>query len=316
MKLDESSDFLIRRYLLAAVSEEEREQVETRLMTDDDFFQQISLIEDELIDQYLDGDLAQADQRRFAEFFLRAPERQQKLRFSKALRIYAAQSAAERPRNVEPEPTAWWRSLLALFNPPRPALAYAFLTSLIALAVGGPWAVIRIAGLKGEVSSLQAQQQVRDAGASELRAQVEVEKARAVEIARQLQQEREKGTARQSDAIPVQLAMLNPPPFPLSPGMQRGQSSSSLAIPKDAIVVRLELDLAQNPSPTYRAVLLSEGQEILTRSRLKATESTTAITLRVKLPAADLPGGDYELRLYGAGEKDYMESYVFHVVRK
>ncbi len=316
MKLDESSDFLIRRYLLAAVSEDEREQVETRLMTDDDFFQQITLVEDELIDQYLDRDLAQADEQRFEEFFLCTPERQQKLRFARALRMYAAQAARERSPRVATGLPSRLRALLALLNVPRPALAYAFATSLLVLTGGGSWTAIRIIGLRNQISSLQAQQLMRDAGASELRSQVEVEKARAAEIARQLQWERERGTTVRPDATAVQVAMLNPPPYHLSAGMQRGQSSRSLTVPRGAIMVSLELDLAQNPSQSYKAVLLQEGQEILTRSQLKATESTTAITLMLKLPAADIPGGDYELKLYSAGERDYLESYVFHVVRK
>ncbi len=312
MGLDDSSDILIRRYLLADVSEDELGKIETRLMTDDIFLQQINLVEDELIDQYLDGDLDSADQRRFEESFLCAPERQQKLRFAKALHTYVARSAQE-----QSEKTPWWRSFHALFNPPRPVLAYAFAAALLLIVAGGPWVAVRIVGLKGQISSLKAQQQERDAGLSQLRSQVEAEKARADEIARRLQQEKPSRGVTQTDAgSQVQLAMLNPPPFLLSPGVQRGQTSSSVVLPRSSLVLRLKLDLSQNPHQTYRVVLLSEGQEILSQSQLKARESASAITIGLQLPAEDLPSGDYELRLYGTGVRDYLESYVFHLVRK
>jgi hypothetical protein len=107
MKLDASSDLLIRRYLLSSVSEAEREQVETRLMTDDEFFQQINLVEDELVEQYLDHELSAADRARFEGTFLCAPERQHKLRFTKALRVYAAEAAKQRAAAVEPVVLPW-----------------------------------------------------------------------------------------------------------------------------------------------------------------------------------------------------------------
>jgi len=290
MKLDTSSEILIRRYLLAALSEDETERVETRLMTDDGFFQQISLVEDELIDLYLDGELSFADGKRFEDTFLCAAERQQKLRFAKALRAYAAEHAPV----TATTPESWWHSLARLVNPPRPVLAYATLAASLIIAVGGSTAIYEIAGLKGQISVMQAEQQ----------------KAKSDEAARQLQENRAK-----ADEGVTQMAMLNPP-FLLSPGIQRSsQSFRPLEIAKNQILVRVKLDLPENPDPTYRAVLLSDGQEILSLSRLKAVETPDRITISLDLPTAGLTAGVYEIRLYGSGDREPMESYVFQITK-
>lgn len=78
----------IKQYLLGRLSEEEQTPLEERLLTDDDFFERLNLAEEELIDEYLAGALPAKDRERFDNHFITAPERQQKLRFSKALRKY------------------------------------------------------------------------------------------------------------------------------------------------------------------------------------------------------------------------------------
>lgn len=296
MKLDANSEILIRRYLLAALSEDDRERVETRLMTDDGFFQQIGLVEDELIDQYLDGELSSADCRRFEETFLCAAERQQKLRFARALRAYAAEHAPA----AATTPVPWWHSLVRMVNPPRPVLAYSVLAASLVLAVGASLAFYQIAGLKGRISELQAQQQ----------------KARSDEVAAQLQLEQEKRSKEEGKET-TQMAMLNPPSFLLSPGVQRSaQSFRPIEIADNQTLIRVKLDLPENPHPAYRAVLLSDGQEILSLARLKAVETPDQITISLDLPTAGLTAGVYEIRLYGSGDSEPMESYVFQITRK
>ena len=309
MKLDPKSDPLIRRYLLSAVSEEEQEQVETQLMIDDDFFQQVNLIEDELIEEYLDEELVGEDRRRFEDTFLCAPERQHKLRFTKALRVQAARSAQEMTPEEVRERHPWRERFLELFRIPRPAMAYAFASALLVLAVGGTWMIIQMSSLKGQISGLQAQQQKRETVESGLRAMFDKEQARADQLANQLQQERQKQPL-------TQLAMMRQPSFTLTSGAQRSAQSSTLhVIPKGAILVDLKLDLPENWKETYRVVLLSGGKEILSHSYLKAAAGAKDITVTFSVPAADLPSGSCEIRLYGTGENEILETYSVRIVK-
>jgi hypothetical protein len=309
MKLDASSDLLIRRYLLSSVSEEEREQVETRLMTDDDFFQQINLVEDELVEEYLDEELIGADRSRFEDTFLRAPERQHKLRFTKALRVHAANAAKVKTSPAHPPKPAWYEPFLGLFTVSRPVLAYSLAAALLMLAGGGALMRIQMSGLKEQISGLQAQQQNRAVEESRLRELAEKEHDRADQIARMLEQEQEK-------RVPTQFAMASQPSFTLFPGAQRSaQSSQQIKIAKSASLVDLRLDLPENWKATYRAVLSSGGEEILSRLNLKAAESAKEITISFSVPATDLPSGHYEIMLYGTGENEARETYAFRVAR-
>lgn len=195
MKLDASSEVLIRRYLLGDISEEERDQVETRLMADDAFFQQVNLVEDDLIDEYLDQDLTPKDRKRFEVTFLCAPERQHKLRFAKALHTYVANAAVRRVPGPEPAIDPWWQPIADFLRLQRPALAYPLTAAMLLLLIGGPWTFVRIAGLESQITALK---QNRDAGESRLRSLYEDQRAKTDSLAAQLQQQQEKWAAAQA----------------------------------------------------------------------------------------------------------------------
>src|ERR1051325_3474947 len=96
MTLHSTDQTIIKQYLLGELSDDaQRQQVEQRLLTDDDFFQELEISEDELIDQYLAGTLTPAERRNFESHFLAAPERRRKLGFARALSKYVGAAAVE-----------------------------------------------------------------------------------------------------------------------------------------------------------------------------------------------------------------------------
>jgi hypothetical protein len=282
-------------------------------MTDDDFFKQIGLVEDELVDQYLDDQLPPPDRRRFEETFLRAPDRQQKLRFARALRTYANRAAGHPEAGHARERKAPWQPILAFLNPLRPVPAYSLAAALLAVVTGGTWQFVRIARLESHVVQLQAEQR-RAHDEQQLRSsQLVALTEKADQLATQLREERER---RPEPKAPL-LALATPLPFTLSPGILRGtESSRRLEIPAGTALVELRLDMAQNTHQTYRAVLLSENREILSRSGLKASETARQILLSLDVPVSALPSGDYKIDLYGSGEREALDTYVFRVTRR
>ncbi|HVQ39170.1 MAG TPA: tetratricopeptide repeat protein, partial [Pyrinomonadaceae bacterium] len=89
---------LLRRYLLNQLTGDEQEKLEQRLMADDKLFEQVPAAEDELIDQYLADLLSKEEEEMFEKHFLATPERQQKLRFGKALQKYVTTHASPAPK--------------------------------------------------------------------------------------------------------------------------------------------------------------------------------------------------------------------------
>ncbi|MET0647935.1 MAG: CHAT domain-containing protein [Pyrinomonadaceae bacterium] len=93
----------IRLYLLGELVEAEEEAVELRLLTEAEFAEELELVEEELVDQYAGGDLAQPDRARLERRFFDAPERRRKLRVALALRGQATErEARENKLNVTP----------------------------------------------------------------------------------------------------------------------------------------------------------------------------------------------------------------------
>ncbi len=317
MNIDANDEILIRRYLLGLISEAELENVESRVMTDDGFFQQINLVEDELIDEYLDGDLSSKDCRAFEDIFLRAPERQNKLRFARALHTYAANAARSAASEPQAQAVPWWQPVLALLTPPRNVLAFSLATAVVAILVGGPWAYLRIAGLEQRIAALQVSRQEEAVRSLSL---YQSQQVRTEQITTQLRRAQEELSAAQSGGARLsgpRVALSNTLSVLLIPGMTRsGGSGQRLEIPKNAAIVRVTLDLPENRFEAYTAVVLGDGQEILARKNLKASEKPDRITLRFDLPASDLSSGDYEIRLFGANQTDQFETYVLRVSHK
>ncbi|HUS09452.1 MAG TPA: hypothetical protein VMZ30_03215 [Pyrinomonadaceae bacterium] len=96
----------IREYLLGGPSQEDLSRVEKRLLTDNAFYEELVIGEDELIDQYLNDTLSLSERQSFETHFLAAPERQKKLRFARTFHKYLAlttPSALDTAENVPDE---------------------------------------------------------------------------------------------------------------------------------------------------------------------------------------------------------------------
>ena len=93
----------VRKYLLGTLDDTgELRRIEEKLMLDDDFAEHIAIAEDELIEQYLDGELSAPESEKFRQFFLAAPERKQKLTFIKNLKDHAAKTGIQ-PESLKNE---------------------------------------------------------------------------------------------------------------------------------------------------------------------------------------------------------------------
>jgi len=101
----------VRQYLLGKLSAEDREEFERRYFSDEELFDKLQAGEDDLIDDYLSGNLSQADAGMFHQNFLIGSKRQRQLRIGKAWRNYAAAHAGEKPPKPG-NPSNWWQLFL------------------------------------------------------------------------------------------------------------------------------------------------------------------------------------------------------------
>lgn len=139
MKKEPENQAVLRMYLLGNLRDTaEMRRIEEQMLLDDDFFEKLSVAEDNLIEDYLDDNLTSIERERFDNFFLDSPERIQNLRQIKNLRKYAAQFAARKFEKPAREKRRFfdWRGLFA------PAAVRFAVGALILAAAGfGIWRV-------------------------------------------------------------------------------------------------------------------------------------------------------------------------------
>lgn len=80
------NDQILTQYLLGMLDERKKEDIEGRIFANDAYYNQLLLLEDELIDEYVHEHLSKKERKYFEKNFLLSPERYKKINFAKNLR--------------------------------------------------------------------------------------------------------------------------------------------------------------------------------------------------------------------------------------
>ncbi|MBL8151786.1 MAG: hypothetical protein JNN15_17825 [Blastocatellia bacterium] len=100
-------------YILGKLSEEEKEGIENSYFEDDNFFEQLLIAEDELIDAYIENSLSRKDKELFEKNFLITEKRKKKLAFAKTLFETIRDSKAVTNKGIK---LPLWQQFNAIFN--------------------------------------------------------------------------------------------------------------------------------------------------------------------------------------------------------
>jgi methionine-rich copper-binding protein CopC len=117
----------IRQYLLGQLIDGAREELEQELLTNEQLFEELLVVEDEIIDEYLAGGLDHNQCVDIEQHFLSTPERQEKLRFARALKRHV--TVASRPEKPAKFLPVSWGSRTTLY---RAAAAFAVIAVIVA----------------------------------------------------------------------------------------------------------------------------------------------------------------------------------------
>jgi len=92
----------MRQFLLGDLTEEKRHEVEQLVLSESDTVEKLSMAEDDLIEDYLEGSLTEEDSQKFLNQFLAIPHQRNKLKIAKSLRRMAREdSRPAQPVGVE-----------------------------------------------------------------------------------------------------------------------------------------------------------------------------------------------------------------------
>jgi hypothetical protein len=313
-------------YLLGRLTEEEQEGVERFYFGDEENLGLLAAAEDDLIDSYVRGELAPRERERFEEFFLRSPQRRERVETARAL-----DRLLKKTQGAAPAPLTHPRFRRAAFWLP--------LAACLLLTAGGAFLVYRMLAARradeaaqarlaeeAEKAARPAPQQQPTPQQQSTPQQPESQDARETHPAPQPttpQPTNSQPTSPQTTApqptVPQQRSVVAS--ILLTAGTSRGGGASqTLNIARGAERVKLLAEVSGQDYQSYEALLrTAEGVEVWRGSVKAGGRKRGAAVVAFTPPARVFHGGDYTLSVTGLradGSPDAAGEYQFRVSRR
>jgi hypothetical protein len=321
MKDEADNEKLLIRYLLGNLPEEQRLQIEGEFLSDDQRYERLLALENDLFYDYAQNKLAPDEREQFEKRFLSSERNQKRAMIASALahKMSEAVSVERTEEGVaDREPQHFWQSLKSYFV----AQSAAMRVSMAALAIVSLaliWLVIGIVGLRKEFNQFLAQRAVQE---DQLRQQAQQERARSGEL--NLKLEREMGenamlrqelskmqaqSGGQGQRAPSVISLVLAPSAPRDRALGQAPGMKKLYILPGVGLLKLQLKLkGEVEYKSYQVTLLTaEGAERWSQDMLQAQRTGSGRSIDLWLPTKILAPGDYELGLKGHASDGTLE---------
>jgi uncharacterized membrane protein YciS (DUF1049 family) len=329
MKDEADNEKLLIGYLLGNLPEEQRLQVEGEFLSDDQSYERLLALENELFYDYAQNKLSPGEREQFEKRFLSSEQNRKRAELASALARKMSESApaGNTEKSIaDREPRHFWQSIKSYFV----AQSAAMRISLAALAMVSfalIWLVVGIVRLRNEFNQFRAQRAVQ---VDRLQQQAQREIARADDLNLKLEREIDENamlrqelskmhaqSGEQGERFPSVISLV------LAPSIVRDQASrmKKLYLPLGASMLKLLLKLkGEVEYKSYQVALLTaEGAERWSQGMLQAQRTGSGRSIELWLPAKILAPGDYELRLKGVASDGTLEEtgdYYYLSVRR
>ena len=354
MELGTKKNDLLRNYLLGEMSDETRQKIEENFLGDDQIFEEINALEDELYYDYHQNRLTSAERTIFEQKFLRSHEDIEKLVFAKAFLETTGEFAQQKTAaKAEIESVSWLKSIAAFFNFSGSTMQFGMAAALLIIVLGVIGLFIQNSRLQNEMAGLQqkqAQEKLDQENnlADKQRQQTEIEQQLANEKSQgernekriqEIEAERTKleneinETRRHINQIPqnpvqqktqVSQPQLSLAAIILAPGLFNREGGTGMTKVNLAPSVKnLQFRLLLNSKDEYEAydviVKSVDNQRVVwTDSQLKPLGKAAKKSLSLNIPTKNLQRADYEISIIGItanGEGEEVNSYYFSALK-
>jgi hypothetical protein len=321
---------LLIQYLLGNLSEERQLQIEEEFLRDDQRYEQLLALENELFYDYAQNKLSPGEREQFEKQFLSSDRHRKNAILASAFARKLSEAASGETAEdgiADREPRRFRRRLKSYFVAQSAAMRFS-LAALAIASIAMIWLAVGIVRLQNEFHRFRAQRAVQE---DRLQQQSQQERARADELNLKL----ERGL-NENAMLRRELSGMRPQPrrraqlnqslvsLVLAPSVTRGRATGmkKLYLPPGVGLVKLRLELkGEVKYKSYRVMLLTaEGAEIWSKDMLQAQRTGSSRSIVLSPPVGILAEGDYELILKGQAPDGTMEEtgdyYYLSVVRK
>jgi hypothetical protein len=292
------------------------------MLSDSDYYEQVLIADDELMHEFVNNELSEADHAKFKKHALSVPQRRQGVKFVKALQHYVNKNALQTVARVEPDRKrpSWTEVLVAAFR--KPAFGFSCCVALLIMVTFDLWLLRENQRLRNEVTQGPSQQ-------TRLQKQLDAEQLKNLELSAKLTEERDSRAKAERDLQELrnreQTIVRSPPPntklqtFPITLGLVReGGTGNTVSFRPGTEKIKLNLDLAANDYRTYKVALKrSDAEKSLWSSLARGVVlEPEKITLPVVISTTILTRGEYQLDLSGitpSGKSEHVATYNFRV---
>ncbi len=313
----------LRHYLLGKLTEPEREALAERYFVDDELFDQLLEVENELFDQYARHELSPVEKKQFAQYIRGLPDGEVKLATAVALtNLQVEQSNVPVSSAETAVADSWWQIIGGFFFRPQLAPLYV-LSSIILIGfilfvyfynqryqiepeqVQVPETEKNISNQIPNVTNIQPPQNIQPQNQptpKEKLAQVELPKENPSPV----------NSDKKSPAVSTLATLI------LTPAMRSENTPNKLNLKPDTKTIYLTIKLALNEkAENCQAILqLNEGSGpiVWRKGNLKSSRNQEII---LSIPAKELNGGSYKLTLQGIviDQIEIAPEYNFEIIK-
>jgi hypothetical protein len=329
----------ITAYLLGNLSEAKTEVFDGLSFTDDDFANQLSVAEKDLVDSFVNGELGGETLEKFETNYLASPLRREKVEFAKALQNFAEKNLAETDiltkENSKENGAGFFSDFFAT---PKLSLQWGFALAALMFLLFGSWMFWENSRLRTEMSQTQintngiikrklelserekelqselSKQQVNNSATEKELAEISAERKKLEEqlktrrsqkqqIITQTQSPKEQktNTKKIPSTEPNRPPKISIASFILSPSLRGSNQLQNIAIPSGTTSVKIRLELESDDFPNYHVTLQnpSDGQTLWLSGKIRSKTSGSNRSLNVRFPARLLKAQIYTLEVSG-----------------
>ena len=293
MREEPLDDVEARRFLLGQLPPEEQGRIEELAFEDPDTFTFLETVEDDLIDEFIQGELSAVEVQQFNDHFLSLPDRRNNLRVSRLLRQHFDKAARVPAVGWFRRPRTWITALAAL-----------------ALLIFAVWIFNRIWQARKPAPIQAGPDRPAAIPSPSFNASPSQESAQTP-VHVENKPKSTPGKQKRSAAY----ALLSPSAVP----RELGEGVQQLPLAPDSPTMTIELALiTQKNFRSYEAALESKAKTVLQRwPNLKAERLTSGKALKIEVPVSLLHQQEFYVIVVSGvsakGETEMVASYPFEV---